>query len=133
MKKIILSKRGEGYIDTAVIVLASVMVIALALAIYPVVIAKHELNTFADEVRRQVEITGQVGSQANTKIQNLKEETGLDPVITWNANFLSGNRIQLNDEFTVSLSHEFDFGFGPFGSWPITLKSKATGSGEVYW
>ncbi|MDO0824082.1 DUF4320 family protein [Desulfosporosinus nitroreducens] len=133
MRKIILSKRGEGYIDTAVIVLASVMVIALALAIYPVVISKHELNTFADEVRRQAEIAGQVGAQVNTKIQSLKEETGLDPAITWDANFLSGNRIQINDEFTVSLSHEFDFGFGPFGSWPITLKSKATGKSEVYW
>ncbi|KUO71655.1 MAG: hypothetical protein APF81_22690 [Desulfosporosinus sp. BRH_c37] len=133
MKKIIVSKRGEGYFDTAIMALAAVMVIALALAIYPVVIAKHELNTFADEVRRQAEITGQVGPQVNTKIQSLKQETSLNPSITWDANFLSGNRIQLNDEFTISLSHEFNFGFGPFGSWPITLKSKATGSGEVYW
>lgn len=133
MKNILRSKRGEGYFDTAILVLAASIVIALALAVYPVAVAKHELNIFADSLKRQVEITGQIGAEVEAKIASLKDSTKLDPTITWDAAFLSGNRIQLGDEFTVTLLHNFDMGFGPFGSWPITLQSKATGNSEIYW
>lgn len=133
MKNILRSKRGEGYFDTAILVLAASIVIALALAVYPVAVAKHSLNVFADGLKRQAEISGRVGTEIGAKIESLKENTKLNPGIEWDANFLSGNRIQLGDEFTVTLSHDFEIGFGPFGPWPINLQSKATGNSEVYW
>ena len=43
-------------------------------------------------------------------------------------------RIQLNEEVTVTLTLDMDIGlFGGFGSFPITLRSEATGKSEVYW
>ena len=43
-------------------------------------------------------------------------------------------RIQLNEEVTVTLTHEIDLGlFAGFGSFPITLRADATGKSEVYW
>jgi hypothetical protein len=41
--------------------------------------------------------------------------------------------VQLGNEITVTLTQEVDIGFFTFGSFPITLKSKATGKSEVYW
>jgi hypothetical protein len=41
--------------------------------------------------------------------------------------------IQLNNEVTVTLTLQYDIGFFNFGSFPITLTSKATGKSEVYW
>ena len=45
-----------------------------------------------------------------------------------------GGRIQLNDDITVTLTLETNIGlFGEFASFPITLRSQATGKSEVYW
>ena len=54
-----------------------------------------------------------------------------EPVATrWS----STGRIQLNQEITVVLTYETNLGlFAGFGSFPITLRSEATGKSEVYW
>ena len=70
----------------------------------------------------------------NAAINNLKESTGLDPSISWSVRYISGtNRVQLGNEITVTLTQEVDIGFFTFGSFSITLTSKATGKSEVYW
>jgi len=45
MKKILKSERGEGYIDVAVLVLCAMLVIALAVKVFPVYIQKQQLDT----------------------------------------------------------------------------------------
>lgn len=128
MKKILKCNKGEGYIDTAVIVVVAMLVIALAVKVYPVFIIKNELNTFADELARVAEIEGRIGSVTQSKANELRTDMGIDPTISWSRS----GRIQLNDEFSVTLSYEMDIGFFEFGSFPITLKSKSTGRSEVY-
>lgn len=130
LKKILKSKRGEGYIDVAVLVLCAMLVIALAVKVFPVYIAKNQLDTFATELCREAEISGRVGSETTQRTQVLKEQTGLNPSVTWSKT----GKIQLDHEFTVTVSIQANIGlFGGFGSFPITLKSQATGKSEVYW
>ncbi len=130
MLKKLKSKRGEGYIDVAVLVLCAVLVIALAVKVFPVYIAKNQLDTFATELCREAEISGRVGSETTQRAQVLKEKTGLDPAITWSKT----GKIQLDQEFTVTVSVQKNIGlFGGFGSFPITLRAQATGKSEVYW
>lgn len=122
--------RGEGYIDVAVLVLCTMLVVALAVKVLPVYIAKSQLDTFAAELCREAEIAGRVGSETSLREQMLREKTGLDPVVTWSKT----GKIQLNQEFTVTVTLRRDIGlFGGFGSFPITLTAKATGKSEVYW
>lgn len=126
----LLNKRGEGYIDVAVLVLCAMLVIALAVKVFPVYIAKNQLDTFASELCREAEISGRVGSETTQRAQALREKTGLNPVISWSK---TGN-IQLNEEFTVTVSMQTDIGlFGGFGSFPVALTAQATGKSEVYW
>ncbi len=121
--------RGESYIDVIIIVLVSLMVIALALKVFPVFVAKNELNTFANELARVAEIEGRIGSATNTKANELKTTMNMDPTIEWSTT----GKIQLNDAFTVTVSKVVDIGFFELGSFPITLTSKATGRSEAYW
>lgn len=124
------NKRGEGYIDVAVLVLCALLVIALAVKVLPVYIAKQQIDTFASELCREAEIAGRVGSETSQREQVLREKTGLDPVITWSET----GKIQLNQEFTVTATLQTNIGlFGGFGSFPITLKAQASGKSEVYW
>ena len=129
MKKILKSKRGEGYIDVCVLVLCAMLVIALAVQVLPVFIAKTQLDTYATELCREAEISGRVGSETSRRAAVLTEQTGLSPRISWSK---TGN-IQLNQEITVTLTLEKNIGlFGGFGSFPITLRSEASGKSEVY-
>ena len=129
MKKLINSRRAEGYLDVIVIVLVIILCIALAVKVFPVFIAKNQLDTFAAELVREAEISGRIGSETSAKANQLKENLGIDPIISWSR---IGN-IQLNQEVTVTLTLQYDIGFFNFGSFPITLRSKSTGKSEVYW
>ena len=50
MLKRIFRNRGSGYIDVVVIILSVMMVIALAVSVFPVYVAKSQLDTFAQEL-----------------------------------------------------------------------------------
>lgn len=124
------SKRGEGYVDTVVLVLCAVLVLALVIRVLPVFIQKQQLDMFATELVREAEVSGRVGMETNRRAEILREKTGLNPNISWSKD----GQIQLNQEVTVTLTMETNIGlFGDFGSFPITLRSQASGKSEVYW
>ena len=144
LKKILRSKRGEGYLDVCILVLCAMLVIALAVRVFPVFVAKQQLDTYMRNLRmdraalllRQepqtsvAEIAGRVGSETDRREQALREQTGLNPDISWSRT----GRIQLNQEVAVTVTYETNIGlFSGFGSFPITLRADATGKSEVYW
>lgn len=123
-------RRGEGYIDVVVLVLCAMLVIALAVKVFPVYIAKQSIDTFATELIREAEIAGRVGTETSRREQYLREKTGLHPDISWSQT----GRIQLNEEVTVTVTCQTNIGlFADFGSFPITLRADAAGRSEVYW
>ena len=129
MKKLLRSRKGEGYIDVCVIVLIVIVILALFTAVAPVLSAKIQLDNYADELAREAEISGRIGAETTARAQTLNEKTGLSPTIQWSRT----GKIQLNQEFTVTCTVVQDIGFGEFGSFPITLTAKASGKSEVYW
>ena len=121
---------GEGYIDVCVLVLCAVLVLALAVRVLPVYIAKQRLDTFATELIREAEISGEVGGKTSEKASELSGQLGIDPQIVWSKT----GRIQLNEQVTVTLTLERDIGFfGSFASSPLQLRAEASGKSEVYW
>ncbi len=130
IKKIMKDRKGEGYIDVAVIVFCVMLVIALGVRIFPVFITKIQLDNFADELVREAEISGRVGSETSARQRALEEKTGLHPAVGWS----SGGNIQLNEEVTVTVTLQKDLGlFGRLGSFPVTIRARASGKSEVYW
>ena len=130
LKRILRSRRGEGYMDVCVLVLCAMLVIALAVQVLPAFIAKQQLDTFATELVREAEIAGRVGSETDRREQALREQTGLDPTVQWS----DTGRIPRTEEDSVTLTSALDLGlFAGFGSFPITLRADATGKSEVYW
>ena len=129
MLKLLKSRHGEGYIDVAVLVLCVMLVVALAVSVLPVYVTKNKLDTYAEELCREAEIAGRVGSETTMRAQVLSERMGIVPDIAWSR---TGN-IQLNQELTVTVTLHTDLGlFGGFRSLPVTLQAKASGKSEVY-
>lgn len=130
VRKIMKDKKGEGYIDVAVIVFCLMLVIALGVRLFPIFITKLQLDNFADELVREAEICGRIGSETSARQSVLEEKTGLHPSVYWSV----GGNIQLNEEVTVTVILQRDLGlFGRFGSYPITIRARASGKSEVYW
>ena len=129
------SQRGEGTVEAAVVVVVAVMMLGFAMKLFPVFMMKSQLNTFAVELSRTAAITGQIGAEVVSRQETLKQETGLEPVVTWSANYIaSSSHVQLDGPITVELVQTQDLGlFGGFSSFPITLRSKASSRSEVYW
>ena len=129
MKTILKNRQGEGFVDVCVLVLAIVIVLTLFMKVTPVFLTKHSLDMFAVELARSAEIAGNVGTATTARANHLTQETGLSPRISWSR---TGN-IQIGQDVTVTVSTDVNIGlFGDFGSFPITLTSKATGKSEVY-
>ena len=130
MKQFFKNNRGEGYIDVVVLVLCAMLMIALAVKVFPAYIVKQQVDTFATELVREAEITGRVGSETTARELLLRERTGITPNVAWSKT----GRIQLNEEVTTTVTCRVEIGmFGGFGSFPITLRADAAGKGEVYW
>ena len=130
MRKRFKRRPGEGYIDVCVLVVCAMLVVAFALQVLPVFLAKQQLDTYATELVREAEISGRVGSETTLREQVLNERMGIAPEVEWSQ---TGN-IQLNHEVTVIVRLDTDIGlFGDFGSFPVSLTAQATGKSEVYW
>lgn len=124
------NNRGEGYIDVVVLVLCAMLVVALAVKVFPAYIAKQKVDTFATELMREAEIAGRVGSETSRREEILVDKTGIKPDVNWSRT----GRVQLNEEITVVVTYRMDIGlFGDFGSFPVTLRGEALGKSEVYW
>jgi hypothetical protein len=124
------SRRGEGYIDIAVLVLCAMLVIAFAVKLFPVYIEKNQLDSFATELCREAEISGRIGTETDARARELEEQTGLHPSVDWSRT----GKIPLDQEFTVTVSAQANIGlFGGLGSFPINLEGKANGKSEIYW
>jgi len=129
MKKLLNDRRGEGYTDVAVLLLAAMLCIALIVKVAPVFIAKSHLDTFASELVRTAEVAGRVGGETTARANALRSQLGIAPDISWSR---TGN-IQLDEDITVTCTMTADIGlWGDFGSFPISLRSVASGKSEVY-
>lgn len=129
--EIVKNRRGEGYIDIAVGILCLMLVIALAVSLFPVFLKKQQLDHFAAEIVRQAEIMGSTSMQK--RIDGLIEETGLNPDIEWECDYYEGEKVQLNGDITVIVTDTANIGFFQFGSFPIELRARASGKSEVYY
>ena len=66
MKKLRKRHSGEGYIDVCVLVVCAMLVLALAVRILPVFVAKQQLDTYAVELVREAEISAAVPQHSPT-------------------------------------------------------------------
>ena len=133
IKKVLKDNRGEAYIGHIIGIILSLVVVVFALTYYPVFTLKYELGKFASEVMREAEITGEVGTSVNNKINELKRTLVDVDSVKWDTKYISGtNKVNLNEQIKVTVSKKIDTGFFIFGKNEITISATEVGSSEVY-
>ena len=124
------STRGEGYIDISVAVLVVMILLVAVIKIAPVFITKMTINNYANELCREAEIAGRIGTETDARLARLNEShSDLNPTVIWSQ---TGN-IQIGHTFSVTVSTTYDFSFFVFNTTPITISATAEGTSEVFW
>ncbi len=125
----LLSKHGNSYVGVTVFVMVMMMVLVFIMNVAPVFLLKMKMDTYAQELCREAEISGRIGSEVNARLARLNESTGLSPDVEWS----TSGKVQIGNTFTVTVSAQTDFSFFIFSGNPITISSKAEGTSEVFW
>lgn len=131
MKRVkrLFNKRGNSYVGVTIFVMVMMMVLVFIMNVAPVFLLKMKIDTYAQELCREAEISGRIGSEVNTRLARLNESTGLSPNVNWS----TSGKIQIGNTFTVTVSAQTDFSFFIFSGNPITIASTAEGTSEVFW
>lgn len=136
MIKILRSKRGEAdYITVSILVIVVVMLIALIINVFSIVVTKQKLDMCADQMTRQIQLTGEVNADTQTLFNTITEEiVGItSPHYTVDTVYLPGSKIQLGTAFSVTVTANMNLGgFGEVIRIPLTITSRAAGVSEVY-
>lgn len=130
------SKRGEGYIDVAVMVLVSAMVLAIAINVFGLVMQKQKLDYFAKEMLSTAGVYGRIGTETTSRYNELSQQTGLSPTVSWTAAYYdsASKEVQLGDTIQLKLTLNVKFqGTGEFTLIPVTLISGGSTLSQRYW
>jgi len=121
------------YVNIPIMIIIVMSLIALYIGVYPALVLKGNLNTFATEIVREAEVTGRIGDKVDERIGILEDKLQMNPSISWSTSYISGNKVQLNEIIEVTVEHDYEINVGAIGSFSVTLQGKASGKSEVFW
>ena len=135
MKKLLHSKKGEGYIDICVGVIVFVMIIVVTINIFSFITLRIEMDQIADELIEAATYEGCFGERFNKADTAMLQQYYYYDV-DWGADEYFNTayeRVQLGDRMWVTVSKDtFIKGVG-FFKIPVTLTVKKSGLSEKYW
>ena len=134
MKKIC-NKKAEGYVDVAVAVLVISFLLILLVSVFGVIHQKQTLNQMAEQIVEIASINGCVDNEVMERYEQLCEQMGLTPTMTFEATYFDENtgKVQLGDIISCTLTMETSLiGFGG-ELFPINMTVTASGVSQVYW
>ena len=129
------NKRGEGYVDVCIGVIAFVIVIVIAINIFSFITLRSDMELVADELLETATYTGCFGTDYGNMKTMLKSDyfdfdTNEGAESFFNAAY---KRVQLGDTMWVEVRvTTYLRGVGAFKI-PVTLTVKRSGISEKYW
>lgn len=135
MKKIITSKKGEGYIDVVIGIFAMMMVLVVVLNIFEFMTLKQDLDEISGQLIETATFNGCFDSEFDERVESLQNQFfGFEVQTSADEYFnASYERVQLGDKMDVYVSVQtYVRGLGVFKI-PITVTSHRSGISEKYW
>ena len=130
-----LNKKGEGYVDVAVAVLVISFLLILLVSVFGLMYQKQTLNQMCEQIVEIASINGCVDDEVMERYEQLCEQTGLTPTVTFEATYFDEDtgKVQLGDVISCTLTMDSSLiGFGG-ELFPINMTVTASGVSQVYW
>lgn len=135
MKKIITSKKGEGYIDVVVGIFAMMMVVVAVLNIFQFMTLKQDLDEISGQLIETATFNGCFDNEFDERVEGLQDQFFDFNVTTDAEEYFNAayKRVQLGDQMDVYVSVQtYVQGLGMFRI-PVTITSHRSGISEKYW
>ena len=135
MKNLLSSKKGEGYFDICVGIIALLSAFVLTLHIYSFFTLKQDLDEISEQLIESAVSSGCFGDEFNERVSDLKSQMfDFDVDISADSYYnVSYKRVQLGDTMRVTVTvHRSIYGIGVFNI-PVTCSSTRSGISEHYW
>lgn len=135
IKKVLSSRKGEGYIDMCVGVVVFVMILVIAINIFSFITLKVEMDQIAEDLIESATYSGEFDTDFwNADMYNLDEYYYYDIEYGADEYFNEAyRRVQLGTRMWVTISKEtYVKGLGIFKI-PITVSVTRSGLSERYW
>lgn len=138
-QKLLSNRKGSSYFDLMVKTLVVLTLMVTVMSFLSIFTTYLNLNHICRRVVRVVELEGQVSDRAYDVFYRLKQQTGLSPeMIVEDATYAGGQKIQLRDTFTITMTYSHPFtvftpSFAPPVEIQIPMKVSITGMSEKYW
>lgn len=135
MKKIITSKKGEGYIDVVVGIFAMMMVVVVVLNIFQFMTLKQDLDEISGQLIETATFNGCFDNEFDERVEGLQDQFFDFNVTTGAEEYFNAayKRVQLGDQMDVYVSVQtYVQGLGMFRI-PVTVTSHRSGISEKYW
>lgn len=139
IKLFFIEQKGSAFLGVLFEFMIIIALIFSFLAIYKPLIEKQKIDYIASKLVRAAEIEGEINSNVALLANELKNQLGINPTITWTANYIGvTNRIQYRDKFSVIVSYTSQIKImEPSFSNPVYLnvpiQKRLTGISEVFW
>lgn len=134
IKKILSSKKGEGYVDICIATVIFVMLTVIALNIFSFITLKNDMDQIADNLIIAATHSGEFGEDFSDVDMDM-----IDNYFYYELDygaeefFTSGEKVQLGDRMWVEIWVDTSIkGLGIFEI-PVTVKVKRFGISEAYW
>jgi Flp pilus assembly protein TadG len=132
------SKKGDSAVEFIMTAAMLVLVFAMLISAMIYVTQYYSASYICRRVVRTIETTGEYDEAT---VLALADDLGGDALedlnIQVDATYCSGTRIQLRDEFRVTLTAEYRITIMQFGQQPIyvdlPIQIRLSGRSEVYW
>ena len=133
MRKLLKSKKAEGYIDVAITIMLVAFVLVFAVNMVSLVALNQNVKTVADQL---VDYAAQQGTTSiSSYAQDLREKTGLDFSYSFADSVLldETGKVQLGDKIVCTVTYNVGFmGFGE-AAHAVTIHASSSGISRVYW
>lgn len=143
IRRLLRSDRGEAnYFSTVVYIFVAVLLIAFILNVFSIISAKQQLDHAADQMVKQIQLSGGVNGDTEDLFSYLSENISGARNLSYeiDATYLSfrpsGMRraIQLGVPFYITITGDVNLG----GFWNLDLihiriQAKGAGVSEIYW
>lgn len=135
IKKLMRSRKGEGYIDTCVSVIVFVMILVVTINVFSFITLKQEMDQIANELIETATAEGCFSGKFWQRDDELIEEYFRYDINTSAEKYFNTTycRVQLGDTMTVKIDLQTDLkGLGVFKI-PVTVSVTKSGISEKYW
>lgn len=135
MKKIIFSRKGEGYIDVVIGIFALMMVLVISLNIFSLMTLRQDMDVICGQLIETATYEGAFSDAFDARCDELRARY-FDFTVSTSADSyynIPYKRVQLGDVMSVSVSVQTEVqGLGAF-SIPLMVKCTRSGISERYW